>query len=155
MASCVDTYGLLTVPRSRPKVSCLLWDRETFGRRGGTVRRPCHNCEASDPRLLQKQKPRSVTRFQSRRAANRSRIVVALSLWHGLLTVPRSRPKVSCFSERWETCGRRTWHGQETVPHRWRPCHNHSSVAQGGEQVADLVLDVLRVLARAGELLAP
>src|SRR5207245_956465 len=33
MASCVDTYGLLTVPRFRPQVSCFRECRETFGRR--------------------------------------------------------------------------------------------------------------------------
>src|SRR5688500_3977993 len=34
-------------------------------------------------------------------------------LWHGLLTVPRIRPKAS---EVQETFGQAEWHGQETVP---------------------------------------
>src|SRR5436309_1458313 len=37
-------HGLLTVPPDRPQVSTEY--RETFGRRSGTVRRPCHNGEA-------------------------------------------------------------------------------------------------------------
>ncbi len=45
-------------------------------------------------------------------------------LWHGLLTVPLSSTKgllqPLALQHSGETCGRRQWHGQETVPQRGR-----------------------------------
>ena len=41
-----------------------------------------------------------------------------LTLWHGLLTVPLGLTEGLLFAAAGETCGRRPWHGQETVPQR-------------------------------------
>ena len=45
---------------------------------------------------------------------------VSLALWHGLPTVPPGLTEgLPDFKE---TCGRRKWHGRETVPQRGGPC---------------------------------
>src|SRR5437764_597224 len=56
------------------------------------------------------------------RRAARGRLMMpdelALSLWHGLPTVPPGRPKVSTPSQKEGDLRSGPWHGRETVPQR-------------------------------------
>src|SRR5262249_41941035 len=81
-------------------------------------------------------------------SSSRYSSAAAPSLWHGLLTVPPGlteglhEPREAGDGSR-ETCGRRTWHGQEAVPQRVPPplmahCPSYysSAVASAGRRAS-------------------